>query len=166
VSIFGLLLPNPIGAYNTTLNVMAKGLQKRVDKGLAIFVNSVKDRLVDGIRSGSFSVPPLTEAYRKEKSSWTGVDSTGGLVGLPVLMRSGGYVNAIKAIHDKLGWRIGFKQSDKNERQTSYDDIAKWLEFGTSRMVARPHWRPTAEYARQNVPSVGRAVMSTIRVAR
>ena len=46
-----------------------------------------------------------------------------------------------------------------NPNPQSYEDVAVWLEYGTKKMPARPHWRPIAAEARARFPGVMREVI-------
>lgn len=98
------------------------------------------------IRSQSLTWKPLSPSYvrRKRRLGW---DSR-------ILIATQQYINAIRAWVDE-------SQEDKDRRRVfigvtgthtvtinrraytvSMVDLANWLEFGTTRMAARPHWRP------------------------
>lgn len=93
---------------------------------------------------------PLDRKYLRWKDRW-GLDTR-------ILIRTGAYVEGIKAVEVQfprgVGYRVGFDPDahtallDSKGRIVSEDggplltDLARWLEYGTLTMSARPHFRP------------------------
>ena len=61
-----------------------------------------------------------------------------------ILMATGRYVRAIHAEKQADGsWQVAVPNTPlKVGSKHTLQDLAKWLEFGTKTMPARPHWRP------------------------
>jgi len=79
---------------------------------------------------------PLTKGYARRKRM-LGQDPR-------ILIATGNYVNSIRAIQQGDGsWVVGIPATPlRSGSKYTLKDLARWLEYGTHRMPARPHWRP------------------------
>lgn len=130
-------------ARNYTRNAMMKHVLE--------FVTEVKNRVEQSILSQSFKISPLTKKYLKWKIA-KGYSTR-------VLIRTGRYVKSIviKRIDDPktkegLGYAVGIDGRKKTASGEPMWKLAAWLEYGTKRMPARPHWRPVTAWAGEAWP--------------
>jgi hypothetical protein len=115
--------------------------------------------MVDMLMGGKFDVAPLSENYAARKVRMYGAR--------PVLIADGEYAREVKVVPTEGGdYTVGFEDGAVASNGQLFSRIAACLEFGTSTMPGRPHWRPTIEYAQQNMPSVGRKVIGDLRLVR
>jgi hypothetical protein len=141
------------------LNLAAKVLIKQAVKTeMRIYVTEVKDYLVNTLRAGGFQLKPLTTDYERLKHALYGDK--------PILVASEGYVRSIAVLDDAGGLRIGIKPGAISPRGVPYERIAEAAELGTRTSYARPHWRPTIEYAQLRAPSVAQGVVPKLRLGK
>lgn len=120
------------------------------------------------IQEGNTS-PSLSPAYKAWKGE-NGFD-TGTLVKTRSYYRNlrldstdTGFSIIPEGVEPNVAQMFGFRK--KSEPRT-YEEIAIWLEYGTKKMPARPHWRPTAYRARGQFPSLmGKTVQAAFDRAR
>jgi hypothetical protein len=79
---------------------------------------------------------PLSKQYKTYKRRM-GLDPR-------ILIATGRYVHAIKPIQQPNGsWVVGVPEEPlRAGGKYTLRDLARWLEYGTRNMPARPHWRP------------------------
>jgi len=79
---------------------------------------------------------PLNKKYAKKKRM-LGLDPR-------ILIATGRYVNSIKPIAQQDGSWVVSVPNEPLRQGSKYTlkDLARWLEYGTQHMPARPHWRP------------------------
>lgn len=113
------------------------------------FAQQIRQELVSGIQQSKFQLLQLTPAYQEKKDKVYGSK--------PILIATSEYVDAIKVLgtasDQEIG--VGFEPGQRNLSGQPLERVATSLEFGTSRMGARPHWRPIAEQAQRTIVSVG-----------
>jgi hypothetical protein len=130
-------------------------VKKRI---LQEFGRGVQKRVVQLIRDGDFI--ENAPHYRRWKESR-------GFSTLP-LNRSGDYANGIRSEVRANGALFVFPTGiDRHTKRDGYaplpyTQIGLIMEYGTGdgRIPARPHWRPTGEWAQQQLPEVGRRIAS------
>lgn len=78
---------------------------------------------------------PLSPQYARRKRM-LGLDPR-------ILIATGRYVSSIQAILQPDGsWIVGVPDEPlRSGSKYTLKDLARWLEFGTQHMPARPHWR-------------------------
>lgn len=88
------------------------------------------------IEQQSFAWVPLSAGYARRKNM-LGQDPR-------ILIATGRYVNSIRPVQAADGsWVVGVPPEPLHGgSRYTLQDLARWLEFGTKRMPARPHWRP------------------------
>ena len=60
-----------------------------------------------------------------------------------VLIATGKYVRAIGYVETPYGGIVGLvRKTRKGKKPLPYALLQRWLEYGTRKMPARPHWRP------------------------
>ena len=60
-----------------------------------------------------------------------------------ILIATGDYVNSIIPHRIRRGvWGVGVENRNHIDSDIPLRVLARWLEFGTSKSPARPHWRP------------------------
>jgi hypothetical protein len=79
---------------------------------------------------------PLSPGYAKRKRM-LGLDPR-------ILIATGRYVNSIQPIAQPDGsWVVSVPNEPlRSGSKYTLKDLARWLEYGTRHMPARPHWRP------------------------
>lgn len=79
---------------------------------------------------------PLSKPYRTYKRRM-GLDPR-------ILIATGRYVHSIQPIQQRDGsWIVSVPEEPlKPGSKYTLRDLARWLEYGTATMPARPHWRP------------------------
>lgn len=87
---------------------------------------------------------PLSPAYLARKKA-LGKDTR-------ILIATRKYVKAIGAIETPFGATVGLTRKTRKDgdRILEYAKLQRWLEFGTKRMRARPHWRVAMRYWKDN----------------
>jgi hypothetical protein len=99
------------------------------------------------ILSGSLNLQPVSEEWARRKE-----DSNS-----PPLVNTGAYVDSI--VVRPVG-RVGYRV---DVRSVEMRTLAERLEFGTTQMVPRPHWRPAHDHARKViVPAAGNNSLNVI----
>ena len=151
------------GSYNRAhefLQALPRSYEREKERAMRHFgINTLVD-LQLRIQSGT-TQPGLSPAYREWKAE-NGYN-------LGTLIRTGTYLRSLQLDVTPDGFSISPVGMEPNIEQMygsrvkseprSYEEIAMWLEYGTKRMPARPHWRPTAYRARGKFPSVMRTVV-------
>lgn len=125
---------------------MGRALKVGAEQQIRGMAEAVRQHIVTNMWMNGFHVVPIKESTLKRRENKT----------TPPLIDTASYVNSIKVRRDPEGYRVG--------PEKKYDPIAAYLEFGTSKMPARPHWRPTFLWARVNLGLAGRAVLNGLAV--
>lgn len=95
------------------------------------------------IYAQSYGHAPLNPLYRKRKKRH-GLDTR-------ILIATGAYVASIEARRqNKHQWIIAPRPGASHGRR-AMSTIGLWLEYGTRRMPARPHFRPEAAKLRKEM---------------
>jgi hypothetical protein len=70
-----------------------------------------------------------------------------------ILIATGRYVNSIQPLQQPDGsWVVGVPEEPLGAgSKYTLRDLARWLEYGTQRMPARPHWRPAKNVWRTKI---------------
>jgi hypothetical protein len=70
-----------------------------------------------------------------------------------ILIATGRYVNSIQPIEQPDGtWLVSVpKEPLRPGSRYTLRDLARWLEYGTQNMPARPHWRPARNIWRTKI---------------
>ena len=89
---------------------------------------------------------PLSAAYLRRKRRLN-LDER-------ILIATGHYLDSIQVRTDPNDdWKItiGFYENQQHPvyEGIDFNDLARWLEYGTTQMAARPHWRPVFYKFRQ-----------------
>lgn len=141
------------------LRDLPRSYQDSVRAAMRDFGQETLSELKLRISSGSVQ-PGLNAEYSAWKQS-KGFDER-------TLLRTHGYLNSLRLVSERSGFTIyvdGVEpiledpetgRTIAGRSRNSYALIAFWLEYGTQRMPARPHWEPTARRARARFPHVVR----------
>jgi hypothetical protein len=99
---------------------------------------------------------PLNREYARRKREM-GMDPR-------ILIATGRYVNSIQPIEQKDGsWVVSVPAEPlQGSNKHTLKDLARWLEYGTRTMPARPHWRPAMQIWRTKIYQVRRRVRHDI----
>jgi len=140
--------------------VILIGNWNEAEELLALFVDNVDETIENIIREyleekreefeayieqDVFGLAPLSDRYLRWKLS-KGLDPR-------TLIATGTYLAAIKlAPVDIGGWGIGILHGEYGDNGQPLKAIGEALEYGTSRMPPRPHWRPMAELIQDEFP--------------
>jgi hypothetical protein len=113
---------------------IASGELKRIAEEFAKYVQTI-------IYKQKYKWKPLSARYLQRKKDQH--------LDLRILIATKAYVQSIRAIprrRDKkvVSWSVGPGGPGEIHEPSGLKlkTLARWLEFGTSRMPARPHWRP------------------------
>lgn len=69
-----------------------------------------------------------------------------------ILIAYGYYINSIKVYRSNKDWVVGVDPFQIHPKTgIRMKKLARYLEYGTSRMPARPHWRPAFEHVRKHI---------------
>lgn len=95
---------------------------------------------------------PLSPTYAQRKRM-LGLDPR-------ILIATGRYVNSIQPIEQPDGsWVVSVPDEPlRDGSKHTLKDLARWLEYGTRHMPARPHWRPAMNIWRTKIYQVRRRV--------
>jgi hypothetical protein len=126
-------------------------LQQRLPEVVSGAVEEIANDVVDGIKSNienqSYKHKPLTPNYKRYKILH-GLDPR-------ILIRTKFYLNKIGVFSGKIKneflYRIGVSKLDEYSDGKKLSDIAKWLEYGTTKMVARPVYAPELKNIKENL---------------
>jgi hypothetical protein len=101
---------------------------------------------------------PLNPQYRADKIR-KGFDSR-------ILLRTKTYASSIGVWRRKkknvIEFSVGVPSNKRNLDGVLLKDIGRWLEFGTSKMVARPHFSPVLFKMKAQLPSYIRQINKEI----
>ena len=88
---------------------------------------------------------PLSTGYARRKRNM-GLDPR-------ILIATGRYVNSIQPTQQKDGsWLVSVPEEPlRPGSKYTLKDLARWLEYGTQHMPARPHWRPAQNIWRTKI---------------
>ena len=112
-------------------------------------MKNISETMVESVRTviekQLYKWPPLTDKYAKEKAR-KGLDPR-------ILIATGKYKDAIKVLReetreDGVTYSVGVEgtfttKKNGQEVELPLELLGRWLEFGTSKMPPREHWRPT-----------------------
>jgi len=95
---------------------------------------------------------PLSSGYAKRKRM-LGLDPR-------ILIATGRYVNSIQPMQQPDGsWIVSIPDEPlRPGSKYTLKDLARWLEYGTQTMPARPHWRPAQNIWRTKIYQMKRRV--------
>jgi hypothetical protein len=133
--------------YLSILGVLPVEVSTATDYRTKEFAKECRDFLREGIKKRRFPMPDLNEAYRLRRA----------YPGRPPLYNTGEYVKGIDVVRDKEGYRLAPSKK--------YQKAARKLEWGDAYVAARPHWRPTEEYARAHMNKVGENVIKGLSIS-
>jgi hypothetical protein len=99
---------------------------------------------------------PLSTKYAMKKRQ-LGLDPR-------ILIATGRYVAAIAPVQNPDGsWTVAVPDEPlRAGSKHTLKDLARWLEYGTRTMPARPHWRPAMQIWRTKIYQVRRRVRHDI----
>jgi len=128
---------------STTHDVVTRTRKMALDAGpMAVqdlsrqLAEEFADDLKRLIEQQAFAWVPLSSKYSRRKQMLR-LDPR-------ILIATGRYVRSIRPVQQPDGsWVVGIPPTPlfPGSRHT-LQDLARWLEFGTRNMPARPHWRP------------------------
>lgn len=111
-------------------------LMRAADIAMLHEVKSEADRMKKGIRDNTLGLPALAQSTIDRKGS-----------DVP-LVDTGEYVNSIEVGVENIGkvkrYKVAPREGLHSEAQISYQKLGAVHEYGTSKIPARPHFRPTA----------------------
>jgi len=115
--------------------------RKSAIRASALRMKSMADKLAKDVRDvlykQLYNWPPLSPKYLAMKER-TGLDTR-------ILIASGKYVRSIKSIRtvdEDKGVMYSVGPVGKTANKIPLTLLARWLEYGTTKMPAREHWRP------------------------
>ena len=77
------------------------------------------------------------------------------------------YVRSITAYRSGNDWVVGTKPFQRHPKTLiPMEKLARYLEFGTRKMPARPHWRPAFYEAQKNAGKVMKKVLKDVKAFR
>lgn len=103
------------------------------ERALANLGNAIKKKIELRVNRGDIGWPALSPRTVIRKGH------------TKIYVETGKFLNSIKVVVRKKSKgiiEVSIKPTGTNDEGVSYEDIHRWLEFGTSRMPARPLWRP------------------------
>jgi len=114
------------------------------------------DDLKEILQRQLISWVPLKAGYAKRKRM-LGLDPR-------ILIATARYVKSIQATQQRDGtWIVAVPKEPLSARSKyTLRDLAKWLEYGTRTMPARPHWRPAMQLWRTKIYQVRRRARHTL----
>jgi hypothetical protein len=126
-------------------------LQQQLPEVVSGVVEDIANDVVEGIKSNienqSYKHKPLTPNYKRYKILH-GLDSR-------ILIRTKFYLNKINVFSGKIKneflYHIGVSKLEEYSDGKKLYDIAKWLEYGTTKMVARPIYAPELKNIKENL---------------
>ena len=131
----------------------------------AQIADAYKTELTTAIRGQKYFLPPLNKQYLERKRK-LGLD-------LRKLIATGEYIKAIrvklngvnlkdlKITYEVSPPRTRIKPSKLNPRPSAkmtYEKLARIHEYGTRKIPARPHWRPTTAAFQAKAPGYSKAM--------
>lgn len=90
--------------------------------------------LIERIEDQRFQHAPLSPKYLEWKQR-KGLDER-------ILIATRFYIDHIAVRRSHRGYKVGVGDARSPNAKVSLRQIVRWLEFGTTQMPARPHWRP------------------------
>ena len=114
------------------------------------------DDLKEILQRQLISWVPLSSGYAKRKRM-LGLDPR-------ILIATARYVRSIQATQLRDGtWIVAVPEEPLSPgSKYTLRDLARWLEYGTRTMPARPHWRPAAQLWRTKIYQVRRRARHTL----
>ena len=135
---------------------------RRIEKG---YERRMAEYIADYLRKGILRQKwknrwaPLNEKYRRYKLR-KGLDTR-------ILLAYHYYINSITAYRSGNDWVVGTKPFQKHPKTgLPMEKLARFLEFGTRKMPARPHWRPAFLEAQKNAGKVLRRYLRDVKAFR
>jgi len=129
-----------LGTAEKLLRKVGRQINRELMRQLVVdFAERTHARLTRGIKEQTFALTPLSRRYLEQKIA-CGYDRR-------ILIRSGDYLNAIRVRTTARSAAVEVNPNSKTDTGIPMNTLALWLEYGTRRMPARPHWRPTALWA-------------------
>ena len=123
------------------------GILVRVEKG---FDKWIAEKIADLTKTAikeqrwKYKWKPLNPQYKAWKMR-KGLDPR-------ILIAYGYYINSIKTYKSGRDWVVGVDPFQIHPKTgIRMKKLARYLEYGTSKMPARPHWRPAFEYVRKHI---------------
>lgn len=129
-----------------------KGLDQDFwDNTLRLYFDQIGHRLRSRIQRGIYNQildwEPLSEQYAQWKEE-QGFDPR-------VLIATQEYVGSIISSPIPFGITVRPIVGTHSMARVSYMTLAEWLEYGTDKMPARPHWRPIIlEFETNELPAI------------
>ena len=159
-------------AQNITIRVQPNWIRKRthlllrrarhIEKG---YEKKMAEYIAEYLRKGIFRQKwksrwkPLSEKYHGYKLR-KGLDTR-------ILLAYHYYVNSITAYRSGSDWVVGIKPFQKHPKTgIAMEKLAKFLEFGTRKMPARPHWRPAFKEAQKSAGYILRRYLRDVKAFR
>jgi len=152
------------GTFAGTVSQAKNAVRVEGDKAVKKLADDAYTHILEDIVHKRLTLPPLSEPYASTKPP-----------GRPIFINTQEYVLHLSVIRDQGGYRLGLKSGKnlkkgdssrkvtrKRNKQASLEQVATYLEFGTSRMPARPHWRPTVEWVKTKVKDRGLEVLKDV----
>lgn len=139
----GVLVTKKMGNWEGTLR-MLKNLGYDVTdayrKSQTDFAKSLRDRVIQHIKAQDLhwaSLSPLTKLRKNQKNR------------NKIYVDTETYLKSIMILKDGNNISVGLKRGQpykgRKDRSVTVDQVAMWMEFGTSKAPARPLWQPSIE---------------------
>ena len=136
------LVPVLIGIFNSPSGVVTS------ERMSQIVAERFADKLKRIIEQQSYSWALHSPAYAQYKKR-KGLDPR-------ILIATGKYLDAIKPIKNEMGvYEVTVPSTPLGKGKHTLRDLARWLEFGTVTMPARPHWRPAFASFKAEMHQIG-----------
>jgi len=139
----GGLVVKKVGNWDSTINAIGKlgpTLKEEAKKSQRRLANSMKEAIIGHIYAQDLKWAPLRPNTLKRKQNKNRY---------MIYLDTETYVNAIVVLSSPKGISVGIRKGQpykgRKDRSITVDQVAMWMEFGTSRMEARPLWQPTIE---------------------
>lgn len=136
----------------SALTGLGPRIESEFDQAARRVAEEVAKRVKQRIRSQAYGHAPLSPKYRAWKIK-KGLSPK-------ILIATGQYVGSIRAWKEGRGsWHAGVTPGARHSSGVDMQQLAVWLEYGTSRMPARPHWRIELEWAEKQMMFFGARAM-------
>jgi len=152
------------GTFAGTISQAKGKIRTEGNKAVKKLADDAYGHLVEDIVLQRLTLAPLSAPYASTKPP-----------GRPILMNSQEYVLQLGVLKDQGGYRLGLKKGSKlkgddssrhvtrrRNKGASLEQVATYLEFGTSRMPPRPHWRTTEAWVKTQVGDRGLDVLKDV----
>jgi len=133
-----------------------QGIRKAVFEGSTRYLRKVATLLAESVQDTILYQinikPPLSDAWLERKRR-EGYD-------LRILVMTQEYVDNISVIETPtprsrggtFEVSVGFPNKPHSRAKVAFAQLMLWLEYGTRKMPARPHWRPVWERFKVRMP--------------